>query len=244
MPVKSFFQRVGNLHSIASFVSLDTAYATNDFLTFIHGLPANPKRLQVTLVNIVGDAAWVPGDEIELGYSCSQLNPVPVAGFNILSDATNIYIKISGRVGASISFFQKASNAQSLLINTSWLVRVTGYYWTSGIAEFQSADQVITPSTIYTLPHGLGATPKYVRMILKNVIASIGYSVGDRIDFSVSKVDYAGGPVGGEINADSTNIYIRTATFATPFFVLDKATGAVVAIVNASWRFIVDGYLW
>lgn len=97
-------------------------------------------------------------------------------------------------------------------------------------SEFISSDQTVTLSTKLTVAHGLGAKPKLVQVVLKNVTAELNYSVGDEASIITQTVN-----VGIRVISDATNVVIiQTANLEiadknTPF------TNSTITPVNWKW---------
>lgn len=63
--------------------------------------------------------------------------------------------------------------------------------------------------TLYTLPHGLPATPEFVTMEFRCVVAQGGYVPGDVVVANVHSADQqSGASTGWAIRIDPTNIYL------------------------------------
>lgn len=73
--------------------------------TIAHGLGVRPTLLRLTLTNAIIDQAWNPGDEIEW-----SIHDDGASGVNLASDATNIYLVLSGT--ALGGFFNKTTGAR------------------------------------------------------------------------------------------------------------------------------------
>jgi hypothetical protein len=99
--------------------------------------------------------------------------------------------------------------------------------------RFESANQVITAAGLLTIPHGLGAVPDVVTVVLECVTAEYGYSVGDLVLLSPS--ERATG-FNLSIRVTPTNLVVRFASSATALIVIHATTGAGVALTNANWR--------
>ena len=87
--------------------------------------------------------------------------------------------------------------------------------------------------------HGLGATPTFVIAYLECTSADAGYSVGDRVAANQMVTSSGGQSVGTAYN--STTVYfVRSSGLNIP----NKGTGANVVATLASWKAVVDSYLF
>lgn len=109
-----------------------------------------------------------------------------------------------------------------------------GSVYDSGVQALPSLGSAVS------LTHGLGAAPKFAEIILQNVTAEAGYSTGDQV-VCPREVDAVGrGLFWAVDNANTTQIRIINA--ANAISVPNKTTGAVVAITQANWNYIVRAY--
>lgn len=106
---------------------------------------------------------------------------------------------------------------------------------------FESAQQTITLSGTYTIPHGLGARPTLTFTELECTTADSGYSIGDRLmlgGFMDLNTTAISGPA---VVADATNLVCRWGS-SMPY-VPNKGTGASALLTAASWRWRVRAWL-
>ena len=94
-----------------------------------------------------------------------------------------------------------------------------------------------TPTVI---PHTLGATPKYVRVVVVNITGQGGYSAGDEVD--ISAITYSNGtfricPIGITSGATSVAVLISSAISGSPFSILTKGGSTLTTITRADWQF-------
>jgi hypothetical protein len=108
--------------------------------------------------------------------------------------------------------------------------------------EYVSSNQTITTGGLLTLAHSLGIAPKNIFLELVCSTAEYNYSVNDVIIVSVNNSSLGGTrPLG--IYYDATNVYVRfTSSEPQQFLVVNKTTGAVVALTNANWRLRVRAF--
>lgn len=113
-------------------------------------------------------------------------------------------------------------------------------------AAYDSGDQTITAGGSLTLAHSLGASPKIIQCLLKcnDAGGDVGYSNGDYVFISVSAGDQgtSASSIGVSIVPDSTNLNIRFGNGSQLVLLNNKTTGAVAAITNTKWKFIVRAY--
>jgi hypothetical protein len=108
---------------------------------------------------------------------------------------------------------------------------------------FISADQTITSAGSLTLAHGLGATPEFFQVRIKNLTAELGYSIGDELIVNPHNTNAtSGNNQGVSIVPDATNLNIRYGSSGTTFTILRKDTGAGVNATNTRWSAIF--YAW
>jgi len=101
--------------------------------------------------------------------------------------------------------------------------------------QYESAETTITSATSgsYTFTHGLGATPKRVRVVARCKTAESTFSVGDEVDFTSSVYDASAGGASTTI-ANATNIkfhhyYLR---------VLYAAGNSTTTLTAANWKIV------
>jgi hypothetical protein len=106
-------------------------------------------------------------------------------------------------------------------------------------ADYESAQQVITTASSFTLSHGLGKLPSNVQAWFVCVTASEGFAVDDWY-----------GPLGAETFADGANngiaiamntsqVKVKLGSFATP--ILNFSTGGR-GITYTNWRLVVRAW--
>ena len=94
-------------------------------------------------------------------------------------------------------------------------------------------------NSLLTMSHTLGSTPSNIRLNLRCKTAELGYSIGDVIEFEPTADVYTTS-VGASVMSDSTNVYVRVATFGC--YIVNKSTFAVTVITTANWEII--GRVW
>lgn len=113
--------------------------------------------------------------------------------------------------------------------------------------SYDSGDQTISGGGTLSLTHGLGAKPKIVQFYAKCLTTEHNYSVDDEIQLGGPSIVYVGAgssSAAGFVSvSSSTTIFIRFENAVTnPIVALDKNTGALNALTNANWAFVVRAY--
>lgn len=109
--------------------------------------------------------------------------------------------------------------------------------------KYSSGNQTITAAGLLTLAHGLGVKPKLLQACLVCVVADIGFLVNDEV--ALNMCDNGGGAAGTgqDITCDETNVYVRFGGAAASYKLLNKTTGAFIAITaNTSWRLKIEAW--
>lgn len=108
--------------------------------------------------------------------------------------------------------------------------------------SYVSSTQTFTSGVLKTFAHGLGARPKFIQIFLECVTADAGYAVGDII-YPCPNSSTASNDRFNAIYADETNVNVRLSSAANCFVYGNKTTGALAALVNASWKIGVSAHL-
>lgn len=115
-----------------------------------------------------------------------------------------------------------------------------GAGWFSSERRFRSTAQTISSGAIAAVSHGLGATPRDVRLRLKCLTAQAAFEVGDEIHYNYSVSDVAGAQRGVSILADPTNVEVSTTSNANVFALISEGGGVAVALTNTNWEYYVE----
>lgn len=123
---------------------------------------------------------------------------------------------------------------------TNWQLQGTGFAITT-LPGFYSA---LSPSgdcttLIHTWPHGLGAIPSLVRVVIKNLTTDQSYAVDDEIEVSGMRIDGTG-LVLACMSADATNIKLHFSSGAMA--VTTKGTSNYNGIDETKWK--PKAYAW
>ena len=117
-------------------------------------------------------------------------------------------------------------------------VRTTIGAGTATVTKYDSGNQTISNAGGLTLAHGLGTKDLIVSYFLVCTTAEQNYSIGDEIQVYSYMYLATNGVNSFQSVVDATNINVRFAAYATPFFILNKTTGAGSYATNANWRFV------
>ncbi len=104
--------------------------------------------------------------------------------------------------------------------------------------EFESTPQTVAINNLLNVAHGLGARPKIYSIVLRCVIADLGYSIDDEV-----QVNFSGGAANESVtfSADATNLTVIAGSIIG---VHNQSSFAVPGTVNpTNWRWIMRGWL-
>ena len=106
--------------------------------------------------------------------------------------------------------------------------------------SYESSALAVTAAGLFTLAHSLGEEPKIVYFFLECTVANLGYSIGDRVAFSL----YSNTSTIRTTNytIDATNIRWKFTNDTGTILLGNKSTGAGTAILKTSWRLYVRAY--
>lgn len=109
--------------------------------------------------------------------------------------------------------------------------------------QFQSTNQPITAAGNLTLPHGLGSAPTSITCYLLCVTGEHNYTAGQTVLVNPAGNDIdANASRGLSVVFDSTNIYVRFGSDASPISLLDFTTGSAVGITPTNWALRVNAF--
>jgi hypothetical protein len=158
------------------------------------------------------------GPSTTLSFASNQINWAAVSG-------------VTNSAGA-------ADAGKVVKLNDSGILDST---FTPFTKSFVSAAQTITAGGALTIAHSMGGMPTLVQARIKCTSGDMGYSVGDELIIPVGSGD-AGGNTGISVVTDATNLVLRYGSAATSIQVLNKGTGNVGGITDASWQLYL--YAW
>ena len=105
--------------------------------------------------------------------------------------------------------------------------------------DFTSTEQTITNGSGLNIAHGLGAKPSRVEAVLLCKTTEDGWAVGDEIALP-SKDAVSSSVFNFILGWDATNVTVVTC--ASGVQVVNKSTGAAVALTNSNWRIVVRAW--
>lgn len=113
-----------------------------------------------------------------------------------------------------------------------------------GARHFDSGQQAISNAGGLTLAHGLGVQPHLLLQILHCVTAEANYSVGDEVAVPLGAFNNGGAVAGASAVMDATNITVRMAAQANPYYIANKTTGAATNTTPADWKVIFRAWVY
>jgi hypothetical protein len=156
---------------------------------------------------------------------------INAAGGNVLVNRAGSDLFEGG--GASVTV-QNADGRRTLAVWTD------GATWYTSERRFRSTQQAIVFGSRYTIAHGLGAVPRLDRIAvtMKCTTSERNYEVGDEIAAPiVTHFSSAAGGFGGNVQADSTNVYYDLG--ANGIFIGDETNFTSSTITPANWEIYV-----
>ncbi|MEJ8308617.1 hypothetical protein [Agrobacterium larrymoorei] len=110
----------------------------------------------------------------------------------------------------------------------------------SSAAPFTSGQQTYANSSVVSVGHGLGGTPRRVRAKIVCVIAEGGYSIGDEVHLS-TYWGYTGSAVRGcVVSANSTSV---SFTVYAAILIAVRSGTTDVTLTPANWRVVLEAEL-
>ena len=106
--------------------------------------------------------------------------------------------------------------------------------------DYESSAQTITAAGTLTLAHGLGVEPKFVIFFLECTSAELGYSVGDRVGFSLNSTTASSRF--SQYTFDATNVRWQFTDNGNVILLGNKSTGVVAGITLTSWRLYIRAF--
>lgn len=111
--------------------------------------------------------------------------------------------------------------------------------------EYTSAGQPIVPSSVVTLTHGLGTNPKLITAYLQCTSPNLNYAVGDKVCVPIGVIwpGADANTTGISVHFTPTSLSLAFAPRAGgTFFILDKTSGTLTPITNASWQLYIKAF--
>ncbi|MFC5068873.1 hypothetical protein [Flaviflagellibacter deserti] len=110
--------------------------------------------------------------------------------------------------------------------------------------DFTSAEQAVTAGAELVMPHGLGAIPTKLQIVLRCKAANLGWAVDDEVhrisDSAFGTTNNNTSSVG--LGVDATNIYLSTDT-TLPNIAPKTGGNATTITVAAAWAYVVRASL-
>lgn len=110
------------------------------------------------------------------------------------------------------------------------------------VKSFASPEQTITAAGALSLAHAMAVAPKLIVAELVCKVAEQGYSINDVLAIGVGLIPHSTANRGVSVVSDSTNLSVRYGSDANTFAAVNKTTGAIAALTNASWRLVLRAY--
>ncbi len=204
------------------------------------------------LKTVSGVTQWV-SNATERTAIQNALSAVPVTALAAGSNNTLLGTNGSGVVGFAAIGSLLANNAIGLNLlaaggaSANDALKFDGSNWvkqTPNVNFFSSAEVSTTgklsSSTaaviLHTIAHGLGATPKQVRVVLVCTTTDLGWAVGDEVDLFSVRASNGDLHVVATTGSDATNVTVAIDLAATDGWrIANKTTGAYGAATEASW---------
>lgn len=217
---------------------------TNGVNYVLHGLGTTPHLYKVTIRNVIADNGYTPGQEVEW---INAYNPgtywsqTPGVG----ADDTSIILVVHA-VGNGVMITHPTTGTHLGINFNNWefVVRV----WSGDAPKFLNgggdADftHTITAGTYgvaheENVAHGFGAEPAKFEVVLKNVIAELGYSIGDEV---VPLSSTSGNLQGTGASANATNVSWTAGNAGVS--ITHKTSGASTGINFNNWDVILRAW--
>jgi hypothetical protein len=168
-----------------------------------------------------------------------------------LADDAVTLAKIAAGVDGELITWDAAGNPATVPVGTAGQVLTSNgagaaptMQSTSGFtSSYTSSAQTITSAGSLALAHGLGAMPTLIQLRLKCTTAEFNYSVDDELIINPGISTTGTQNRGVAVVPDSTNVNIRFGSAASAIEGMDKTSGALAALTNASWNLIVRAWV-
>jgi hypothetical protein len=114
---------------------------------------------------------------------------------------------------------------------------------TPALTKYFEATQVaIVSAALITWAHALTVAPKLILPEIVCITGELGWVAGDRMVISCGAGSDSAANRGMAVYYDTTNVYVRLGSAASPIVINHKTSGATAAITNANWRLIVRAW--
>ena len=180
-----------------------------------------------------------PGDRIQSQTWNNEFQNILTHPVDLISPSTGaINFNLQAHTGLLPSVVSATSaTAGQALISTGGTTAVWGSPIVSVFTPtFTSAETGWTALSVVTIPHGLNAQPSQVRVTLRNIASTAGFSTGMEIPINgtVSEVNAARRSACYTVSSSAVFVSIGT----TPPVVLDLLTAAEYQVSSSSWAIV------
>lgn len=204
--------------------SADTAVAAASALTtaLSSEFIVSTASAGLTAERVLTDTTTVAWDFTTAGQAKANATAVPADGSISTAKLADGAVTTAKIANANVTLAKLAADAVPVLTKA-----------------YDSGSQTITAGGALTLAHGLGVKPKLVLAFLVCTTANGGFTVGQEFPVSTGAIDANRGVT---IVQDATNLAVRFGSEVTTFVALNPTSGAIVALTNSSFSFIVRAY--
>lgn len=237
------------------FVDLSTLLATNNVLPLnAINLTGSSPSLRYMRRNTAGALEWaaidpdvditdgtLPIDKLVVGANKSILRMSAAGVVEWVANTDNTIIGTGGLLLSSLAQSSANSNDTIRWSGSAWVPSSTGLtnkYETAVGAHvtFTSADG----TTSFT--HGLGATPKLVRVVLVCQEADGGCAVGDELDVTGVFANTAGGDGEQSFSVVSNSTLVKVGWSGLAHKIQDPLAGTDLLLTETKWK--IKAYAW
>jgi len=136
----------------------------------------------------------------------------------------------------SVAFSGPATFSEQVTINSS-IKFSDGTEQDEAFAVFESTALALVHTSLATIPHGLGSTPRFLSFFIKNLTDECGYVTGDLVSVSNGVSSSANDSLGVSVYPDATNLNVRFGANATQIYIVpNKSTGIGCNATHANWE--------
>jgi hypothetical protein len=105
--------------------------------------------------------------------------------------------------------------------------------------DFTSSEQTVAADTVLNVSHGLGVTPSFVDVVLRNKTSELGYAVGEEV-LANGRLGSSSADAGATVSKDSTDV---TITQGLNFQLLSQSTLNGTTITVGNWKWVVRAWI-
>lgn len=204
------------------------------------------------LKSVSGVTQWIANatERAAIAASLNSLDPTVLAagsnntllgtnGSGVVEFATIGNLLTNNAIGLNLLAAGGASNKDALKFDGSNWVKQTpnvDFFSTAEVSTTGKLSASTAAVILHTIAHGLGATPKQVRVVLVCTTTDLGWSAGDEVDIYSVRASNADLHVVATVGADATNVTVAIDLASTDGWrIANKSTGAYGAITESSW---------